>query len=87
MLDLKPSELPLLQPQEVEKMFEGYKVATDRKNALTAYFVYWLVAPHVKKKSVTPEKILKPLQEKKAKSRSELLNEKEYFTNLMQKGG
>lgn len=68
-------------------MFEGHKVATERKNALTAYFVYWLVAPHVKKKSVTPEKILKPLEDKKKKSRVELLNEKEYFTKLAQKGG
>ena len=68
-------------------MVEGYKVATERKNALTAYFVYWLVAPHVKKKSVTPEKILKPLEDKKKKSRAELLNEKEYFTKLAQKGG
>lgn len=68
-------------------MFEGYKVSTDRKNALTAYFVCTLMLPHVKKNSVTPEKILKPLQDKKKKSRAELLNEKEYFTKLAQKGG
>lgn len=68
-------------------MFEGYKVGQNRKNALAAYFVYWMVAPHVKKKSITPEKILKPLQEKKIKSRDELIEEKEYFTKLAQKGG
>lgn len=76
-----------MQPQEIETMFEGYKVSTDRKNAVAAYFAYWLVVPHVKKNSVTPEKILKPLQDRKKKSRQELLDEKEYFTKLAQKGG
>ena len=76
-----------MQPQEIETMFEGYKVSTDRKNAVAAYFAYWLVAPHVKKNSVTPEKILTPLQDRKKKSRQELLDEKEYFTKLAQKGG
>lgn len=87
LLNLKPRELEQMQPQEIETMFEGYKVSTDRKNAVAAYFAYWLVAPHVKKNSVTPEKILKPLQDRKKKSRQELLDEKEYFTKLAQKGG
>lgn len=67
-------------------MLEGYKVATERKNALTAYFTYWVVAPHVKKKAVTPEKILKPLQEQVVKSREELLEEKEYFKKRIERG-
>lgn len=67
-------------------MLEGHKVSQDRKNALMAYFTYWVVAPHVKKKAVTPKKILKPLQEQVVKSREELLEEKEYFKKRIERG-
>lgn len=86
-MGLKPNELEKLQVHEIDTMFEGYKIKRDRQNALTSYFAYWLVAPHVKKNSVSPEIILKPLTEKRSKTRNELLREKEHFNKLLLKGG
>ena len=69
-------------------MFEGYKVKYRQEKRCSGLFcVTGLLPLHVKKNSVTPEKILKPLQDRKKKSRQELLDEKEYFTKLAQKGG
>lgn len=79
-LELKPWEFAKLQPQEFEKMLEGYTLRRDRDNELRAYFTCLLIAPHVKKDSITVEKILKPLQPHKVKQVTQ--QEKAYFQRM-----
>lgn len=85
LLELKPRELDKLQPHEFEKMLEGYVMRRDKQNEVQAYFTYLMVAPHVKKDSITVEKILKPLQPHKAKEVKQA--DREYFENLNRKLG
>lgn len=68
-------------------MFDGCRLREDRENARIAYFTYWIVAPHVKKGTLSVDKILKPLASEKQKTKEDLLAEKEYYTNLFMKGG
>lgn len=87
LLRLKPDELERLQCHELELLFDGYKLCEDRENARLAYFTFWNLMPHVKKGSLSVDKILKPLIGENQKTKEELLAEKEYYTNLFMKGG
>jgi hypothetical protein len=85
-LNLNPREFDRLQPQEFEKLLEGYAWRSNRHNELMAYFTYWIVAPHVKKNAVTIEKILNPLKPKQAKKEiSE--GDKDYFRKMAKELG
>lgn len=85
-LNLNPRELDRLQPQEFEKMLEGYAWRTDKRNELMSYFTFWMVAPHVKKNAVSIEKILNPLKPKQAKK--EIADEdKDYFKKMAERLG
>lgn len=61
-------------------MLEGYVSRRDRANEVQAYFTYLMVAPHVKRDSITVEKILKPLQPHKVKEVTK--EDREYFEKM-----
>lgn len=85
-LNLSPRELDRLQPQEFEKLLEGYTWRSNRRNELMSYFTYWIVAPHVKKNAVSIDKILNPLKPKQAKKEiSE--GDKDYFRKMAKELG
>lgn len=86
-LRLKPRELEDMQPQEVTAMIRAYELAEERQATKTAYFTYWIIAPHLGKRSrVTPAMIAEPFIKKEVKSHDELLKEKEHYLSMMKEG-
>lgn len=59
-LNIKPAEYENLQPQELRKIFNGYKNKQKDADYRKAYFLSWLVNVQVTEQ-VTPEKIADPL--------------------------
>lgn len=75
-----------MQVHEIETMFDGYRLRCDDINLRVAYFVYWIIAPHLRKSSnLSPEKIARPLMHKKEKSKNELLSEKKHYMKFAEK--
>lgn len=85
-LNLNPRQFDRLQPHEFEKLMEGYEWRANRHNELMSYFTYWIVAPHCKRNSVTPQKIAKPLQPQKKKAEA-TEEDKNYFADLAKRLG
>lgn len=63
MLCLLPKQFEALQPGEFYKLIEGYEAREKANDFKRAYFVAWLIAPHLKE-PVSAQDILKPLYDK-----------------------
>ena len=61
-MGLKPWEFEKLQPQELYKMLDA-RVERDKSiDSRLAYFVYWIVAPHITSEAkVSPQSIYEGL--------------------------
>lgn len=59
-LTLKPKEFEELQPREFYALIRGWKRREKARDYKKAYFVSWLIAPHVKE-PINAEKIAEPL--------------------------
>lgn len=63
-LDLTPREFEELQPREFYKLMDGYKRRQRAKDYRRAYFISWMIAPHVTR-AITADTIARPLWETK----------------------
>lgn len=75
-----------MQPQEIERIYEGTQAHIDEESQRMAYFVSWIIAPHLAKgKTVTAERIAKPLLKVNKKTPEQLLEEKQAFGQMFRK--
>lgn len=80
-------EIDDLQPQEIDLIIKGNDMAEERENRRQAYFTTWTACgPHMKPKSIKFDRILAPLIKKEKESAEELIEEKKFLVNLLQKG-
>ncbi len=76
-LNLKPDELLGLTMKEFYGLLDGYELRKKEEDMRQAYFVSWLMAPHLGKDSkLSPKDIYDPLH---PKTKDDIEREKEEF--------
>ena len=70
-LTLKPKEFEELQPCEFYALIRGWKRREKARDYKKAYFISWLIAPHVKE-AINAEKIAAPLWQSPEKARQKV---------------
>lgn len=79
-----PNVFEGLQVHEFQKLLDGYEARKKEEDYRRAYFISWLIAPHIKEQ-ITVEQIIEPLWGKKTTSKEDEAYMRDLFK--LPKGG
>lgn len=79
-----PNVFEELQVHEFQKLLDGYEARRKEEDYRRAYFISWLIAPHVKEQ-ITADQIIEPLWGKKTTSKEDETYMRDLFK--LPKGG